>query len=86
MNSPTDSCIPGPVDKKQKNVEKIVCETLSEDRELKDILQLLREQSVKMEKLGLALEIIQDGMRQSTQVTIKTSVGLALISVFCKVG
>ena len=32
------------------------CETLSGHEGLKDILQLLKEQSEKMEKLGLALK------------------------------
>ena len=44
---------------------------------MKDILQLLKEQSGKMENLGLALKVIQDGIRQNTSNTIKTSVGEA---------
>ena len=52
-------------------------EILSEDGGLKDILQLLKEQSKKMERLGMALKIIQDGMRQYTPTTVKTSVGEA---------
>ena len=36
---------------------------LSGDEGLKDILQLLKEQSEKMERLGLALKVIQGGMR-----------------------
>ena len=43
----------------------------------KDILQLLKEQSEKMESLGTALEVIHEGMRQNTPTTVKTSVGEA---------
>ena len=50
------------------------CEILSEDGGLKDIIQLLKEQSKKMERLGMALKVIQDGMRQNTPTTVKTSV------------
>ena len=39
------------------------CETLSGDEGLKEILQLLIEQSEKMERLGLSFKVIQDGMR-----------------------
>ena len=53
------------------------CEILSEDGRLKDILQLLKEQSEKIEKLGMALKVIQDGMRQNTPTNSKTSVGEA---------
>ena len=42
---------------------------------MKDILQLLKEKSEKMERLGLALKVIQNGMRQNTQTTIKTGIG-----------
>ena len=41
---------------------------------MKDILQLLKEQSAKMKKLSLVLRVIQGGMRQNTPVTIKASV------------
>ena len=50
---------------------------LSGDGGLKDILQLLKEQSKKKEKLGMALKVIQDGTRQDTPTTVKTSVGEA---------
>ena len=30
-----------------------------------------------MEKLGMALEVIQEGMRQNTPISVKTSVGQA---------
>ena len=60
-----------PENMKKENKE---CETLSGDKGLKDILQLLKEQSEKMERLGLALKVIQDGMRQNTPTTVKTSV------------
>ena len=53
------------------------CETLSRNGGLGDILQFLRQQSEKMEKQGLALIVIQDGMRQNTSITVKTSVGEA---------
>ena len=53
------------------------CEIFSGDGGLKDILQLLKEQSRRMERLGMALKVIQDGMRQSTLTTLKTSVGEA---------
>ena len=53
------------------------CEILSGDAGLKDILQLLKEQSRKMERLGMALKVIQDGMRQNTPTTVKMSVGEA---------
>ena len=60
-----------------KNVRHEDYETLSGDGGLEDILQLLKEQSLKMGKLGLALKVIQDRMRQNTPVIIKTSVGQA---------
>ena len=44
---------------------------------MKDILQLLEEQSRKMERLGMSLKVIQEGMRQNTPTTVKTSVGEA---------
>ena len=50
------------------------CEILSGDGGLKGILQLLEEQSGKMERLGIALKVIQDGMPQNTPTTVKTSV------------
>ena len=40
-----------------------------------DILQLLKEKSEKMKKLGLAIKVIQDGMRQNTPIAVKTGVG-----------
>ena len=43
----------------------------------KDVLQLLKEQSGKMERLSMALKGIQDWMRQNTPTTVKTSVGEA---------
>ena len=43
------------------------CEILSGDEGLKDILQFLKEQSKKMERLDMALRVIQDGMRQNTR-------------------
>ena len=43
----------------------------------KDVLQLLQEHSGKMERLSMALKVIQDGMRQNTPTTVKTSVGEA---------
>ena len=49
------------------------CEILSGDGGLKDILQLLKKQSEKMERLGIALYVKQDGMRQNTLATVKTS-------------
>ena len=42
-----------------------------------DVLQLLKEQSGKMERLSMALKVIQDGMRQNTPTNVKTSVGEA---------
>ena len=60
---------------KQKNTGHNDGETLSEDERLKDMLQVLKEQSEKMEKLGLAFKVIQDGILQNTQFTIKKSVG-----------
>ena len=65
------------MDTNHKNRRKNDGETLSEDGGLKDILQLLKEQSKEMEKLGLAFKVIQNGMRQNTPVNIKTSVGEA---------
>ena len=53
------------------------CEILSGDGGLKDILQLLKEQSKKMERLSMALKLIQDRMRQNTPTTVKTSIGEA---------
>ena len=53
------------------------CETLSEDGRLKDMLQLLKEQSVKIEKLSLTLKVIQDGMLRNTLVAVQTNVGKA---------
>ena len=50
-------------------------ETFLGDRGLKDFY--LKEQSKKMEKLGLSLKIIQDGMCQKTPITVKTIVGEA---------
>ena len=47
------------------------------DGGLKDILQLLKQDSEKMERLGMALKVIQDGMRQNTSTTVKISVGEA---------
>ena len=44
----------------------------------KDVLQLLKEQSGKMERLNMALKVIQDGMRQITPTTVKTRVGEAV--------
>ena len=46
-------------------------EILSGDGGLKDILQLLKEQSRKMERLGMALKVIQDRMRQNTPTSRK---------------
>ena len=50
-----------------KNIKKgnKECEVLSDDGGLKDILQLLKELSEKMERVGMALNVIQDGMRQN---------------------
>ena len=44
---------------------------------MKDILQLLKEQSEKIERLVMALKVIQNGMRQNTLTTVKVSVGEA---------
>ena len=67
------------MDPKNFNLKKgnEVRETLSGDEGLKDILQLLKEQSEKMERLGLALKVSQDAMRQNTPATTKTSVAEA---------
>ena len=50
------------MDKKTKRVVKNLghedCVTVLGDKGLKDIVQLLKEQSKKMEKLGLALKVI----------------------------
>ena len=43
----------------------------------KDVLQLLKEQSRKIERLSMALKVIQDGMLQNSPTTVKTSVGEA---------
>ena len=43
----------------------------------KVILQLLKEQSEKMEKLGTALKCIQEGMLKDNSQPVKTSVGEA---------
>ena len=51
------------------------CETLSGDDGLKDIFQLLKEQCEEMEIQ--VIQVIQDGMRQNTPITVKTSVGEA---------
>ena len=51
------------------------CEILLGDGGLKDILLLLKEQSKKLERLGMAFKAIQNGMRQNTPTTIKTRVG-----------
>ena len=40
-----------------------------------DVLQLLKEQNGKMERLSIALKVIQDGMRQNTPTTVKPSIG-----------
>ena len=40
----------------------------------KDVLQLLKEQSVKMEKLGRALSVIQQGMLRNNPGHVKDSV------------
>ena len=58
-----------------KSVRQEDCGTLSGDGGFEDILQLLKEQNEKMEKLGLAQRVIQHRMRQNTPVTINTSVG-----------
>ena len=65
------------MDTKKSQMGNKECEIFSEDGGLKDILQLLKEQSRKMERLGMALKVIQDGMRQNTPTTVKTSVGEA---------
>ena len=52
-------------------------EILSKDGGLKDILLLLKEHSKKMERLGMALKVIQDRVRQNTPTTVKASVGEA---------
>ena len=45
--------------------------------EWKDVLQLLKEQGVKMEKLARALSVIQQGMLRNNPGHIKDSVGEA---------
>ena len=53
------------------------CKILSGDGGLKDILQLLKEHSEKIERLGIAIKVTKDGIRQNTPTTVKTSVGEA---------
>ena len=63
--------------KQKTNVGNKECETLSGDAGLQDIIQIRKQQSEKMEKLGLALKIIPDGKLWNTPFTVKSSVGEA---------
>ena len=60
-----------------KNLKKgnKVCETISGHEGLQDILQLLKEQSEKMKRLGLALKVVQNGMQARKERGLKAQQG-----------